>query len=230
MKKQLSIAIDGPAAAGKSTIAKRVARELNYVYIDTGAMYRALTYCAIQAACDPTDEAGLHSLLKTLDIQLRNGALEQEVLVNGTVVTGVIRAPEVTQAVSAVSQHKSIREEMVWRQKQLAQQGGVVMDGRDIGTEVMPHAEVKIFMTASVEERARRRYEENRAKGFFCDLEELKAEIAARDKADSERAVSPLRKADDAVVLDTSHCTIDEAVDRLLQIVQDRQSVLNGRI
>lgn len=216
------IAIDGPAAAGKSTVAKIVARKLNYIYIDTGAMYRALTYCALQHSCSIQNEQRLYELLLLSEIQFRSGAQGQDILLNGAVVTDAIRTPEVTQAVSVVSQHRLVREEMVRRQKQIARQGGVVMDGRDIGTEVMPDAEVKIFMTASVEERARRRYEENLKNGFTSNLEELKAEIAARDKADSEREVSPLRKADDAVELDTSHLSIDDVVEKIFEIVKTR--------
>lgn len=222
MKKPLSIAIDGPAAAGKSTIAKLVAKKLNYIYVDTGAMYRALTWDVLRHSGDPKDAAQVHERLMSIEIGLQNGPQGQDVLVDGQVVTGEIRSPEVTQAVSTVSQHASVREELVRRQKRLAQQGGVVMDGRDIGTVVMPDAEVKIYMTASVDERARRRYEENRAKGFVSDLETLKAEIAARDKADTEREVSPLRKAADAVEVDTSHRTIEETAGEILRIVAEK--------
>lgn len=222
MEKKLSIAIDGPAAAGKSTVAKIIAKKLSYIYIDTGAMYRALTYKALQQNVDPNDEQALFSLLMETDIALKNNEAGQDVLVDGEVVSNAVRTPEVTKNVSAVAQHKLVREEMVRRQQLLSEQGGVVMDGRDIGTHVMPNAEVKIFMLASVDERAKRRHDENLLKGFESNLEELKQEIAARDKFDSEREVSPLKKADDALELDTTSLTIEEVVDAIVRIAQEK--------
>lgn len=222
MEKKLSIAIDGPAAAGKSTVAKIIAKKLSYIYIDTGAMYRALTYKALQQNVDPNDEQALFSLLMETDITLKNNEAGQDVLVDGEVVSNAVRTPEVTKNVSAVAQHKLVREEMVRRQQLLSEQGGVVMDGRDIGTHVMPNAEVKIFMLASVDERAKRRHDENLLKGFESNLEELKQEIAARDKFDSEREVSPLKKADDALELDTTSLTIEEVVDAIVRIAQEK--------
>ena len=222
MEKKLSIAIDGPAAAGKSTVAKIIAKKLSYIYIDTGAMYRALTYKALQQNVDPNDEQALFSLLMETDIALKNNEAGQDVLVDGEVVSNAVRTPEVTKNVSAVAQHKLVREEMVRRQQLLSEQGGVVMDGRDIGTHVMPNAEVKIFMLASVDERAKRRHDENLLKGFESNLEELKQEIAARDKFDSEREVSPLKKADDALELDTTSLTIEEVVDAIVRIAKEK--------
>ena len=222
MEKKLSIAIDGPAAAGKSTVAKIIAKKLSYIYIDTGAMYRALTYKALQQNVDPNDEQALFALLMETDIALKNNEAGQDVLVDGEVVSNAVRTPEVTKNVSAVAQHKLVREEMVRRQQLLSEQGGVVMDGRDIGTHVMPNAEVKIFMLASVDERAKRRHDENLLKGFESNLEELKQEIAARDKFDSEREVSPLKKADDALELDTTSLTIEEVVDAIVRIAQEK--------
>lgn len=222
MEKKLSIAIDGPAAAGKSTVAKIIAKKLSYIYIDTGAMYRALTYKALQQNVDPNDEQALFSLLMETDIALKNNEAGQDVLVDGEVVSNAVRTPEVTKNVSAVAQHKLVREEMVRRQQLLSEQGGVVMDGRDIGTHVMPNAEVKIFMLASVDERAKRRHDENLLKGFESNLEELKQEIAARDKFDSEREVSPLKKADDALELDTTSLAIEEVVDAIVRIAQEK--------
>ncbi|PQD96896.1 (d)CMP kinase [Pradoshia eiseniae] len=222
MEKKLSIAIDGPAAAGKSTVAKIIAKKLSYIYIDTGAMYRALTYKALQQNVDPNDEQALFSLLMDTDIALKNNEAGQDVLVDGEVVSNAVRTPEVTKNVSAVAQHKLVREEMVRRQQLLSEQGGVVMDGRDIGTHVMPNAEVKIFMLASVDERAKRRHDENLLKGFESNLEELKQEIAARDKFDSEREVSPLKKADDALELDTTSLAIEEVVDAIVRIAQEK--------
>ena len=222
MEKKLSIAIDGPAAAGKSTVAKIIAKKLSYIYIDTGAMYRALTYKALKQNIDPNDEKALYSLLMETDIALKNNEAGQDVLVDGEVVSNAVRTPEVTNNVSAVAQHKLVREEMVRRQQLLSEQGGVVMDGRDIGTHVMPNAEVKIFMLASVDERAKRRHDENLQKGFDSNLEELKQEIAARDKFDSEREVSPLKKADDALELDTTSLTIEEVVDAIVRIANEK--------
>ncbi|MGA9227801.1 MAG: (d)CMP kinase, partial [Mesobacillus sp.] len=208
MSKRISIAIDGPAAAGKSTVAKIVAEKLAYVYIDTGAMYRALTYKALRAGVSLNDETDLISLLNDTTIELFPGEAGQKVVLDGIEVTNEIRTAEVTNQVSYASIHEQVRKEMVKRQQMFAKDGGVVMDGRDIGTHVLPKAEVKIFLLASVEERALRRHAENTQKGFQSDLEQLKAEISARDKIDSEREVAPLKKADDAVVIDTTSLSI----------------------
>lgn len=220
--KKISIAIDGPAAAGKSTVAKIVAKKLNYIYVDTGAMYRALTYLALEKGIDVEDEESLYELLNQTTIRLERNGDEQYVYVNDKDVTDDIRNDQVTKNVSAVAKHKKIREEMVERQKAFARDGGVVMDGRDIGTHVLPNAEVKIFLLASVEERAVRRHQENLAKGFPSDLEKLKKDIALRDKLDSERAVAPLKKARDAIEIDTTSLSIDEVVDKIMNIVRGR--------
>jgi cytidylate kinase len=222
MRKRINIAIDGPAAAGKSTVAKMVAKRLSYIYIDTGAMYRALTYRALQQGIELDDEQALISLLKDTYIELRPSHEGQLVLVNGEDVTNVIRSKEVTNAVSFVAKHPLVREEMVARQRALAKNGGVVMDGRDIGTHVLPNAEVKVFLKASVEERARRRHKENIARGFPSDLETLKKEIARRDQLDSEREVAPLKKAEDAIEIDTTSLSIEEVVERIMEIANER--------
>jgi CMP/dCMP kinase len=222
MRKRINIAIDGPAAAGKSTVAKMIAKRLSYIYIDTGAMYRALTYRALQQGIALDDEQALISLLKDTYIELRPSHEGQLVLVNGEDVTNVIRSKEVTNAVSLVAKHPLVREEMVARQRELAKNGGVVMDGRDIGTHVLPNAEVKVFLKASVEERARRRHKENIARGFPSDLETLKKEIARRDQLDSEREVAPLKKAEDAIEIDTTSLSIEEVVERIMEIVNER--------
>lgn len=219
MDKRISIAIDGPAAAGKSTVAKVVAKELSYVYIDTGAMYRTLTYAALEQKVDIENEEKLMEVLKNVNIEFQQGENIQLVFLNGQDVTEVIRTPNVTNRVSIVAKHRLVREEMVRRQQELAKKGGVVMDGRDIGTHVLPDAEVKIFMLASVEERAERRHLENINKGFDSNLEQLKEEIAQRDKLDSEREVSPLKKADDALELDTTSLSIEEVVQKIMGIV-----------
>ncbi|ARO63974.1 (d)CMP kinase [Bacillus cereus] len=219
MDKRISIAIDGPAAAGKSTVAKVVAKELSYVYIDTGAMYRTLTYAALEQKVDIENEEQLMEVVKNVNIEFQQGENTQLVFLNGQDVSEVIRTPDVTNRVSIVAKHRLVREEMVRRQQELAKKGGVVMDGRDIGTHVLPDAEVKIFMLASVEERAERRHLENLNKGFDSNLEQLKEEIAQRDNLDSEREVSPLKKADDALELDTTSLSIEEVVQKIMSIV-----------
>ncbi|AAT63236.1 (d)CMP kinase [Bacillus paranthracis] len=219
MDKRISIAIDGPAAAGKSTVAKVVAKKLSYVYIDTGAMYRTITYAALEQKVDIENEEQLMEVVKNVKIEFQQGENTQLVFLNGQDVSEVIRTPEVTNRVSIVAKHRLVREEMVRRQQELAEKGGVVMDGRDIGTHVLPDAEVKIFMLASVEERAERRHLENMNKGFDSNLEQLKEEIAQRDKLDSEREVSPLKKADDALELDTTSLSIEEVVQKIMGIV-----------
>ncbi|MBE7094581.1 (d)CMP kinase [Bacillus cereus] len=219
MDKRISIAIDGPAAAGKSTVAKVVAKKLSYVYIDTGAMYRTITYAALEQKVDIENEEKLMEVVKNVNIEFQQGENTQLVFLNGQDVSEVIRTPEVTNRVSIVAKHRLVREEMVRRQQELAEKGGVVMDGRDIGTHVLPGAEVKIFMLASVEERAERRHLENINKGFDSNLEQLKKEIAQRDKLDSEREVSPLKKADDALELDTTSLSIEDVVQKIMSIV-----------
>ncbi|AOP15593.1 (d)CMP kinase [Bacillus licheniformis] len=223
MEKKLCIAIDGPAAAGKSTVAKIVARKKSYIYIDTGAMYRAITYLALEKGVDLNDEAALTALLKESAIDLTvSPEGEQKVYITGEDVTEAIRTDSVSNQVSIVAKYAGIREEMTKRQQQLAEKGGVVMDGRDIGTHVLPNAEVKIFLLASVEERAKRRFEENVKKGYNVNYETLAEEIRRRDKLDSEREISPLKKADDALEIDTTSLTIDEVAEKILQIVDKK--------
>ena len=219
--KKMNIAIDGPASAGKSTIAKKVAEQLGCIYLDTGAMYRTLTYAALSNEVDLQDEEALHTLLKGIRITFSTAENEmQRVFLNDEDVTDSIRSEEVTQNVSLVSSFAKVREEMVARQKSIARSGGVVMDGRDIGTVVLPDAEVKIFMTATAEKRALRRYKENIAKGMTTSLEELTEDMKRRDHLDSTRSVSPLKKAEDAIVLDSTHLEIDEVVKQILGIIE----------
>lgn len=222
MDHNISIAIDGPAAAGKSTVAKILAEDFSYVYIDTGAMYRALTYRAIQKNADLENEELLKEILSATNIELVPDQNGQHVLVNGENVTEVIRTHDVTNSVSIVAKHAYVREEMVKRQREMARGGRVVMDGRDIGTHVLPNAEVKVFLKASVLERAKRRHDENLSKGFESDLEQLKIDIARRDKLDSERVIAPLRKADDAVEIDTTSLSIEGVVEEIKKIVRER--------
>lgn len=222
MVKKISVAIDGPAAAGKSTIAKIVAEHFSYVYVDTGAMYRALTYKALKNKINIQDEEALHELAIHSEIVLKPSPTGQLVFLDGENVTEAIRTSEVTNSVSAVAKHGLVRKEMVRLQQELGKAGGIVMDGRDIGTHVLPNAELKVFMIASVDERAQRRHAENLAKGFPSDLETLKQEIAARDKFDSEREVAPLRKADDAIEIDTTSLTIGQVAERIMTLIKER--------
>ncbi|HEY4602526.1 MAG TPA: (d)CMP kinase [Cerasibacillus sp.] len=216
----IKVAIDGPAAAGKSTVAKMVAKELSYIYVDTGAMYRSITLKAINESIDLSDEDKLLTLLKETNIELKQSHDGQHVFLDGEDVTLLIRSKEVTKHVSLVAKWPKIREEMVIRQQKLASKKGIVMDGRDIGTYVLPDAEVKIFLVASVEERAKRRHKENQAKGIPSDLESIKADIKQRDDIDTTREVSPLTKAVDAIEIDTTSLTINEVAELILQEAQ----------
>ena len=218
----MRIAIDGPAAAGKSTIAKLVAKKLGYTYIDTGAMYRAITYKALQSAADMRNEEEIKKVITHTEIVLQPGEQAQTVLLDGSDVTDAIRSHEVTMNVSAIAAMTSVRELLVAKQQELAAASSVVMDGRDIGTAVLPEAELKIFMTASVEERAERRLLEERQRGMVSDYETLKREIGERDKADSERKISPLKKAEDAITIDTTGKTIEEVTNRIIEYAEKR--------
>lgn len=222
MVKEIKIAIDGPAAAGKSTIAKITAEKLGYTYIDTGAMYRALTYKALCENIDMNNGQALGTLLKETTIMLEPSNKGQIVKLDGEDVSEAIRSSEVTASVSEAAAHEAVRLLMVEKQRQLGEVSGVVMDGRDIGTHVLPDAELKVFMTASVEERAERRYAENKQRGIETSLEQLKKEIEARDEADSNRAVAPLKKAEDAVLLDTTSLTIDEVASEISRLAKER--------
>ncbi len=219
IEKRIAVAIDGPAAAGKSTVAKIISEKLSYIYIDTGAMYRALTLKALNNNLDLKDESKIEEILLHTTIELNQKDNKQIVLLDGENVTEEIRNQEVTNNVSYIAKISAVREQMVLRQQKLAEHRGVVMDGRDIGTHVLPDAEVKIFLIASVEERAIRRYEENKRRGILTDLEELKEDIKRRDEMDMNRKVSPLIKASDAVEVDTTSLTIDEVVQAILNVV-----------
>jgi CMP/dCMP kinase len=214
----MNIAIDGPAGAGKSTVAKKVAKDLDYLYIDTGSMYRALAWAVYHHALPIEDEAVVAQLLQNNSIQLRRVQGEQQVYWNDTDVSALIRTPEMSQFASIVASYAAVREQMLVLQRNLATQGNVVMDGRDIGTHVLPDAEVKIFLTASIRERAERRWKEMREKGLEPDLSEIEKEIAERDQRDMNREVAPLRQAEDAVLVDTTGMTIEQVVDQILQI------------
>lgn len=220
--RKIVVAIDGPAGAGKSTIAKLVAGEIGYAYIDTGAMYRSVTWKWLQTGKE-FSEAFISELANTMVIEFRPEANVNRVFVDGQEVTSAIRSAEVTANVSRVAAIGPVREAMVAQQRRMGDVGGVLMDGRDIGTVVFPNAELKVFLTATVEERAMRRYKELVAKGEKVELEQLKEDIALRDKQDSERAISPLRQAEDALYLDTSDMSIEQVVAKLKELVQERE-------
>ncbi|WP_283620691.1 (d)CMP kinase [Limosilactobacillus avium] len=221
MQNGIQVAIDGPASAGKSTVAKLVAKRFNYVYCDTGAMYRVVTLAALQQgiAMDVTKQ--IADLARQITISFKPGDPEQRVFLNGEEVTTAIRQGEIDNNVSAVAAIPAVRQEMTNQQRQIAQTGGIVMDGRDIGSTVLPDAPVKIFMVATAHERARRRYVENKEKGIAtASLAELQHEIELRDQKDSSRKVSPLVQAPDAIRLDTTKLTIDEVVDKISDIIK----------
>lgn len=218
----IQIAIDGPAAAGKSTIAKIVAEQLGYIYIDTGAMYRAITLKAINEGINMASNEEAGELLLRTEIDLQPSENGQLVFLDGLEVTEAIRTQQVTKAVSEMSAHGLVRERMVELQRQLAENRGVVMDGRDIGTDVLPNAALKVFMSATVEERAMRRFTDNEARGINTPLAELQEEIALRDKMDSEREVSPLKQAADAIYMDTTNMLIQEAAQEILKLAEER--------
>ncbi|WP_288618202.1 (d)CMP kinase [uncultured Ligilactobacillus sp.] len=220
---KLQIAIDGPASAGKSTVAKLVAKKLGYVYCDTGAMYRATTYAAKKNHVAYDDDQGLKEMLEKTEIRFVPAEPEQKVFVNETEVTKTIRLPEIANNVSTVSAQKSVRADLTERQRIIAEQGGIVMDGRDIGTTVLPNAEVKIFLVASVHERAVRRFKENVEKGIDTPLDVLEKEIEERDYKDSHRKISPLTQAKDAVLVDTTSLSIEEVVAKIMEIIEKVQ-------
>lgn len=222
----MKVAIDGPAGAGKSTIARKVAARLGYLYIDTGAMYRALTYAVLKKGFDPLNEEQVRLVLDSLDLKLvPDPALEgvNRVFLGSLEVTDNIRKPIVSNNVSVVASHLSVRSAMVRLQKEISESGNVVMDGRDIGTTVMPDAQLKVYLNASVEERAQRRLKELTDKGVEIKLADLISEISRRDFLDSTREFSPLCKAPDAIEIDTTNLTIEEVVQQVLALVRRRE-------
>ena len=214
------IAVDGPAGAGKSTVSKICAARLGYTYIDTGAMYRAVALkgneeCVMRNA--QLNEELIIEVTKNIEIRLDEQA---RVFLDGREVTKEIRTPEVSRGASDVAKVGFVRKKLTELQREMAAQGKVIMDGRDIGTQVLPNADLKIFLTASVEERARRRFEELKAKGLAADFAQIKTEIILRDKQDSEREIAPLAQAEDAILLDSTNLTIDEVVEKILRLAQ----------
>ncbi|WP_418789945.1 (d)CMP kinase [Phosphitispora sp. TUW77] len=216
----LVIAIDGPAGAGKSTVARQVSKDLGYIYIDTGAMYRALTLKALRLDVLLSDEEALTSLAKETQIQLTYKDHTQVIIMDGEDVSVDIRTPQVSQHVSLVAKVPGVRTEMVKLQRKLAENGGVVMDGRDIGTFVLPEAECKIFLTASARERAIRRARDLEAAGYKVDIQQLEKEIAMRDQIDSTREMAPLVQAHDAIIMDTTDMSFNEVVDKIKEHIR----------
>ena len=217
----MNIAIDGPAGAGKSTIAKRLAKKLGFIYVDTGAMYRAMAYYFLQHNIDAKDENAIAAACPDVDVTITYENGEQQVLLNGENVNGVIRNEEVGNMASSTSDYPVGRKKLVELQRQLAKSADVIMDGRDIGTCVLPDAQVKIYLTASSATRAKRRYDELTEKGVSCDLAEIEKDIIDRDYRDMHRETSPLRQAEDAVLVDSSEMNIDEVVDAIYQVYSE---------
>lgn len=221
-----TIAIDGPAGAGKSTIAKQVAKELSFIYVDTGAMYRAIALYLLRREIDPMDGGQIAAACQQIqvDIVYENG--EQQVWLNGENVSAQIRKEEVGNMASKTSVHACVREKLVALQRELAQKENVVMDGRDIGTQVLPNATAKIYLTASSAERAKRRYLELKNKGIEADPKEIEADIIDRDYRDMHREISPLSMAEDAVLVDASDMTIEEVTKRLIAIYREKKQAV----
>lgn len=216
MKKNISVAIDGPSAAGKSTIAKMVAKKENFIYIDTGAMYRCVAYYCLTQKIDLNDEKAVEQAIKNIEIRLTP---DNKVYLNNEDVTNQIRQDQVSLGASCVSKYQAVRSFLVNEQRKMAKVGNVILDGRDIGTVVLPKADLKIYQIASVETRAKRRYLENLERGLDADLETIKKEIEERDYQDTHREISPLKKADDAIELDTSSLTLEEVVEQVLTLI-----------
>lgn len=219
----MQVAIDGPASSGKSTISKLIAKENHFVYLDTGAMYRVVTLAVLRNNISLDDYEAIEKLVQTIEIGFSMQDGKQSVFMNGEDVTDEIRSVEVTRNVSAVSALKEVRTRLVHLQQEIAENHSIIMDGRDIGTVVLPQAEIKIFLVASVEERARRRFIENQEKGIEMSYEELVEDIRRRDHIDSTRKESPLRKAEDAIKVDTTKMTIEDVVKVVTALIQKNQ-------
>lgn len=217
-----SIAIDGPAGAGKSTIARKVAEKLSFIYVDTGAMYRSMALYFIRHDIAAQDEEKIAATCPDIDVSIAYQDGEQQVILNGENVNGLIRTEQVSMMTSDTSKYPVVREKLLSLQRGLAEKENVIMDGRDIGTCVLPNADVKIYLTASAAERARRRYKEQTERGVDCDIKEIERDIIARDEQDMNRDVAPLRQAEDAVLVDSSDMTIDQVVDEIIRIYQEK--------
>ena len=218
----INIAIDGPAGAGKSTIAKKLAKELGFVYVDTGAMYRSMGLYFLRKGVDGKDEAAIQAGCPEISVSIQYENGEQQVLLNGENVSGLIRTEEVGKMASTISAYGFVRDTLTELQRNLARTQNVIMDGRDIGTCILPKADVKIYLTASVECRATRRYKELLGRGVDANYDEIAADIAKRDEQDMNREVAPLRQAEDAVLVDSSNMNIDEVVEAIRKIYQEK--------
>ena len=218
-----NIAIDGPAGAGKSTIAKKVAKELDFIYVDTGAMYRSMALYLIRKGVKAEEKNKIIELLPEIHVTLAYVEGEQHVYLNQEDVSSLIRNEEVSQMTSSISTFAEVREALLSLQRNLAKENNVLMDGRDIGTCVLPNAELKIYLTASTKVRAKRRYDEMIEKGMECNLKELEASIKERDQRDMNREIAPLKQAEDAVFLDTSDMNIEEVVSAIIRLVKERE-------
>lgn len=216
----MNIALDGPAGAGKSSIAKLVAKKLSFVYLDTGAMYRTIALYVLKNQIAPSNEAAVVAKLDDIEITLSHKNGEQQIFLNGENVSKEIRKEEVGKTASVVAKYGKVREKLVSLQQKIASENDVIMDGRDIGTVVLPNAEVKIYLTAGSRVRAERRYKELQEKGETCDLDQIEKDIILRDEQDMNREISPLRQADDAVLVDSSDMSIEEVVNCLIDIVE----------
>ena len=216
-----NIAIDGPAGAGKSTIAKLAAKELGFIYIDTGAMYRTIALYLLREHVDCEDEQALSDALRSIEVEISYTDGVQQLILNGENVTDLIRTEEVSQMASVSSAKPQVRQKLLQLQRTAAEKYDVIMDGRDIGTVILPDAQLKIYLTASIEERARRRYMEMQEKGIECDLHEIESDIAERDERDMNREVSPLKQAEDAVLIDSSHMTITDVCEKICELARN---------
>ena len=215
-----NIAIDGPAGAGKSTIAKMAAKKLDFIYVDTGAMYRAMALYFLRREIDAKDEKKIAEACQHINVTIAYQEGEQQVLLNGENVNAFIRTEEVSMMTSNTSKYPAVREKLLYLQRELAAANNVIMDGRDIGTCVLPDAELKIYLTASASERAKRRYLEQKERGVESDLAQIERDIIARDEQDMNREIAPLKQAEDAIYLDTSDMTIEEVVTKIVSLVQ----------
>lgn len=220
--KKIAIAIDGPAGAGKSSISKVVANELGYLYIDTGAMYRGVTWAVLDSHVDVNNQKEVEALLPSLDLTLEPTASACKVFVKGQDVTNLIRQQQINENVSTIASYKGVREYLVERQQAMAAVGGVILDGRDIGSVVLPDAELKIYLTASVDARAKRRWLEVQGTSNEQPLEDIKKNVESRDEMDKNRDESPLVCVEDAIIVDSSNMTFDKTVEHILHLVQER--------
>ncbi|MBQ4232900.1 MAG: (d)CMP kinase [Lachnospiraceae bacterium] len=217
-----NIAIDGPAGAGKSTIAKEIAKKINFVYVDTGAMFRSMALYLLNNNIDPENEELVSKSCPDMDITITYVDGEQQVILNGENVSGKIRTEEVGKTASTIAKYGAVRTKLLELQRALASKEQVIMDGRDIGTAVLPNAELKVYLTASSDERARRRVKQLEENGMAADFEEIKADIIKRDEQDMNREIAPLKQADDAILVDSSDMSVEEVIDHIVSLYQER--------